>query len=78
MTTTKVPDNEEYFANFIKTGDPNGSKLPKWPAASSDKSVPVVNIDVESRVETEKHRERYESLDSLKRLVGGPNRARCG
>jgi para-nitrobenzyl esterase len=58
---------EEYFANFIKTGDPNGSKLPQWPAANSDKSVPVMNIDVETRVEPEKHRERYEFLDSLNR-----------
>jgi para-nitrobenzyl esterase len=58
---------EEYFANFIKTGNPNGSKLPKWPAANSDKSVPVMNIDVETRAEPEKHRERYEFLDSLNR-----------
>jgi para-nitrobenzyl esterase len=58
---------EEYFANFIKTGDPNGSKLPKWPAANSDRSVPVMMIDVESRAEPEKHRDRYEFLDRLSR-----------
>jgi para-nitrobenzyl esterase len=56
---------EEYFANFIKTGDPNGGKLPKWPAANSAKNVPVMIIDVESRAEPEKHRNRYEFLDSL-------------
>lgn len=58
---------EEYFANFIKTGNPNGSNLPKWPAANSDKSVPVMHIDVESRAEPEKHRERFEFLDKLSR-----------
>jgi len=58
---------EEYFANFTKTGNPNGSKLPKWPAANSDKSVPVMHIDVETRMEPEKHRERYDFLDSLDR-----------
>jgi para-nitrobenzyl esterase len=25
-----------YFANFIKTGNPNGGRLPAWPKASSD------------------------------------------
>jgi Carboxylesterase family len=58
---------EEYFANFIKTGNPNGSTLPKWPAANSDKSVPVLHIDVATRAEPEKHRERYEFLDRLNR-----------
>jgi len=29
---------EDYFANFIKTGNPNGSKLPKWPAATATRA----------------------------------------
>ena len=31
---------EGYFANFIKTGNPNGSNLPKWPAANSETMAP--------------------------------------
>ncbi len=58
---------EEYFANFIKTGNPNGSNLPEWPAANSDKRILVMDIDVESHVEPEKHRDRYEFLDRLSR-----------
>lgn len=58
---------EEYFANFIKTGNPNGSMLPQWPAANSDRSVPVMSIDVVTRAEPEKHRQRYEFLDTLSR-----------
>jgi para-nitrobenzyl esterase len=41
--------------------------LPQWPAANSDKSVPVIHIDVVTRAEPEKHRERYEFLDRLNR-----------
>jgi para-nitrobenzyl esterase len=39
-----------YFANFIKTGNPNGEKLPDWPAAqANDATPPVMVLDVESK-----------------------------
>jgi para-nitrobenzyl esterase len=53
-----------YFANFIKTGNPNGEKLPNWDAAKAgDKNPPVMIIDVESRTEKAPHDARYEFLD---------------
>jgi para-nitrobenzyl esterase len=54
---------QEYFANFIKTGNPNGKGLPVWPAIESGKPAPVMRLDVNSRADIEKHRDRYLFLD---------------
>jgi para-nitrobenzyl esterase len=55
-----------YFANFVKTGNPNGTGLPQWPAANnSGGSAQFMRIDVDSRAESDKTRERYLFLDSI-------------
>lgn len=52
-----------YFANFIKTGNPNGSGLPVWPMYAP-KEYPVMHIAAESHVAPELHRARWEFLNS--------------
>jgi para-nitrobenzyl esterase len=55
-----------YFANFIKTGQPNGPGLPNWPIGTvgSDSRVMRMRIDVTPRVEPEP-RPRYLFLDQF-------------
>src|SRR6267142_3827964 len=53
---------QEYFANFIKTGDPNGPGLPAWPTFDTGQRM---TIDVDTRAELEKVRTRYQFLDQF-------------
>ncbi|HET9487289.1 MAG TPA: carboxylesterase family protein [Chryseosolibacter sp.] len=64
----KVSDTMmNYFANFIKKGNPNGEgNLPEWPAApSNDATPPVMVIDVESKAVEAKDDARYVFLDKF-------------
>lgn len=55
-----------YFANFIKTGNPNGNELPQWPEVdANDESPPVMIIDVESKALNAKNDARYRFLNSI-------------
>lgn len=57
---------EDYFANFIKCGDPNGAGLPKWPAYAPDTGFEVMKLSFESRAVPEA-RPRYLLLDEILR-----------
>jgi para-nitrobenzyl esterase len=54
---------QTFFANFIKTGNPNGLGLPIWPAVKSGSPASVMYIDVNTKSETERTRELYLFLD---------------
>jgi para-nitrobenzyl esterase len=56
---------QAYFANFVKTGNPNGKGLPEWPAVKAGEAAGFLRIDVETKAQKEAHRERYLVLDSL-------------
>jgi len=53
---------ESYFANFIKTGNPNGKGLPTWQPMKTMGSEIMV-IDVHTHAEKEPHPERYRWMD---------------
>jgi para-nitrobenzyl esterase len=57
---------QNYFANFIKTGNPNGDKLPQWPAAeANDTTPPVMIIDTVSKSVDAENDARYVFLDKM-------------
>jgi para-nitrobenzyl esterase len=59
---------QQCYANFVKSGDPNGPGVPPWPAANVGESVQLMRLDVESALEPDRHRPRYVLLDEL---IGG-------
>jgi para-nitrobenzyl esterase len=56
---------ENYFANFIKTGNPNGPGLPVWIPNTKGSKINFMNIDVNTHPEVESNQGRYLFLDKL-------------
>ena len=56
---------QSYFANFIKTGNPNGDKLPKWSATKTTNPVSVMRIDVKTILQPAANEARYQLLERL-------------
>lgn len=50
---------ENYFANFIKTGNPNGQNLPSWPASGLDGAMDILDLNAQPRAGKEPYRSRY-------------------
>jgi para-nitrobenzyl esterase len=57
-----------YWINFVKTGDPNGAGLTRWPSYRSEER-PVMRIDEPPRAEAESARARMEFLDRVAKRV---------
>ncbi|MDB5026202.1 MAG: carboxylesterase [Mucilaginibacter sp.] len=56
---------ENYFANFIKTGNPNGTGLPEWNANKGNRVTAYMHINSDTRLEPDQNRARYLFLDKV-------------
>jgi len=54
---------QAFFANFIKTGNPNGLGVPQWPAVDNNKGVQVMHINVQTKAMNDKNGKRYLFMD---------------
>lgn len=53
---------QQYFTNFVKTGNPNGDGVPQWNTLQSGK---VMVIDVNPHEQADNHQDRYAVMDSF-------------
>jgi len=56
-----------YFANFIKTGNPNGNGVVQWPRNREGGDMLLMDINTQSKSYMEPNRRRYLFLDSYYR-----------
>ncbi len=56
---------ESFYANFVKTGNPNGYGVPSWTPVKSNGNFDIMVIDADTHLEPEPHRDRHLFLDEL-------------
>lgn len=63
----KVSDTmSSYWANFVKSGNPNGKDLPEWPAYQKNNGYQTMHLlDAKTHAAPEAHRARYEFLSAF-------------
>ncbi len=57
---------ESFYANFVKSGNPNGLGVPEWIPLKANGPSQIMVIDFHTYLEPEPHPARHEFLDSLK------------
>lgn len=60
---------QQVYVNFVISGDPNGSGVPRWQPANVDSTGQLMRLDAKPASEPDSHRTRYLFLDEL---IGGP------
>jgi para-nitrobenzyl esterase len=54
-----------YWANFARSGDPNGAGLPVWPRFTGKSGPQIMHLDVRSEARPDVLEARYATLDAI-------------